>query len=221
MSEPMRDRIADAFWREESRYTVPAGLRRDVVRSVMDRRAAGAGPAPLLAIVSVLLAAAVIVTLIGLQHLPSEPLPGTTSGTPSPSPSPTPSPTPSMRFTEARVASPVFGQLHGMSVIFTETGLQPGQSVAYRVTGRVDLFYDCGPGGPSAPVAGPVDFSFTRPADASGTVTATVAIPPPSAVPACAPATRQPVVTGDWRDFVVEDTAAGVRVEAGGDSVAT
>lgn len=74
-----------------------------------------------------------------------------------------------------------------------DAGLTSGQSVSYHITGQVDLLYDCGsggPGGPSYPVRGPVDFSATRAANAEGTVAATIAVPPPANAPTCTPSTQ-------------------------------
>ena len=61
----------------------------------------------------------------------------------------------------------------------------------------------------------------TRTADAQGTVSASIAIPPPAGAPGCTPPTRSPVVTGNWLNFVVEDTTSGVSRSAGGLDVAT
>jgi len=131
-------------------------------------------------------------------------------------------PTP-IQFTTAHLTGGVPGRGRA-TVVFTETGLTPGQSVSYRITGQVDLLYDCGsggPGGPSYPLRGPVDFTATRTADAQGTVAATIAVPPPASEPACTPPTHPATVTGDWSNFVVEDTTSSIRQSAGGLDVAT
>lgn len=107
--------------------------------------------------------------------------------------------------------------------MFTETGLQPDQTISYRVTGTARLLYDCGrggPGGPSYPIAGPVDFTFTITADARGTVSGQPVIPAPAPWPGCAGG-RQPVVTGDYTNFVIQDTTSGVSATAGGLDIAT
>jgi hypothetical protein len=110
------------------------------------------------------------------------------------------------------------------AVVFTETGLAPGQPVSYHITGQLDVLYDCGfggPNGPAYPVRGPVDFTATRTADAQGTVATTIAVPPPANAPACTPPTRPATVTGDWTNFVIEDTTTGTSKSAGGVDVAT
>jgi len=226
--EPLRAQIADAFRQEESMRETSAGLRDEVVGAVMDRSARAPGTPRLLVLVTVLLAGAVIATLVGLRHLTSQstpaapPTPDTiVSTTSNPSVVATPPP---VQFTTAHLASAV-GQLRGqIVVVLTETGLTPGQTVSYHITGQIDLVYDCGsggPGGPSHPIRGPVDFTATRTADAQGTVSASIAIPPPVGAPGCTPPTRSPVVTGNWLNFVVEDTTAGVSKSAGGLDVAT
>jgi len=221
MNEPLRRQIADAFRREESTYDVPSGLRDEVIGAVLDRTPGAPGAPRLLALVAVLLAGAVIATLIGLRHVPGHSTPAATpsaASTPPPSPSAVPS-SPPVQFTTAYLtgATPGRGQAE---VVFTETGLTPGESVTYHISGQLDLLYDCGSGGrggPSYPVRGPVDFTVTRMADAEGTVAATVTIPPLAGSPTCTPAT----VTGDWTNFVVEDTTSGTRKSAGGLNVAT
>ena len=229
MIEPLRGQIADAFRQEESMRETPVGLRDEVVGTVMDRSARAPGTPRLLVLVAVLLAGAVIATLVGLRHLPSR---STPAATPTPSTIASPTSTPSavatpapVQFTTAHLASAVPGQLHGqIVVVLTETGLTPGQTVSYHITGQIDLVYDCGfggPGGPSYPIRGPVDFTATRTADAQGTVSASIAIPPPAGAPRCTPPTRSPVVTGNWLDFVAEDTTSGVSKSAGGLDVAT
>jgi hypothetical protein len=227
--EPLRRQIADAFRQEESMRETPAGLRDEVVGAVMDRSARAPGTPRLLVLVAVLLAGAVIATLVGLRHLPSQSAPAATP-TPHTIVSPTSNPSvvatpPPVQFTTARLASAVPGQLRGqIVVVLTETSLAPGQTVSYHITGQIDLVYDCGsggPGGPSYPIRGPVDFTATRTADAQGTVSASIAIPPPAGAPGCTPPTRSPVVTGNWLNFVVEDTTSGVSRSAGGLDVAT
>jgi len=227
MTEPLRRQIADAFRLEESTYEVPTGLRDEVVGAVVDGLSRRRGAPRLRSLVAFLLAAAVIATLVGLRHLPGRSAPAATptaasSAAPTPSPSAVPT-SPPVQFTTAHLTGggPGRGQA---AVVFSETGLAPGQSVSYRITGQLDLLYDCssaGAGGPSYPVRGPVDFTATEAADAHGTVAATIAIPPPSSAPACTPASRQPTVTGDWSNFVVEDTTSGTRKSAGGLNVAT
>jgi hypothetical protein len=229
VNQPLRRQIADAFRQEESMRAVPAGLRDEVVGAVMERSARTPGTPRLLVLAAVLLAAAVVATLVGLRRLPGQATPAATPTTHtivSPTFAPSAAPTsPPVQFTTAQLASAVPGQLRGqVVVVLTETGLMPGQSVSYHVTGQVDLVYDCGsggPGGPSYPIRGPVDFTATRTADSQGVVSANIAVPPPAGVPACTPPGHPAVVTGDWLDFVVEDTTSGVRKSAGGLDVAT
>ena len=225
MTESQHRRIADAFRHDESLREAPAGLRDEVVAAVMERSARPAGPPRYLALVAVVLAATLIVTMIGLLRMrdrstPAGPPPTRVTASPAPTPPATPT-APPVRFTDAHVESARTGQLRGQArVVFTETGLPPGQAISYHITGAVDLLYDCGRGGPSGPaypVREPVDFTATRTADTEGTVSATIAIPPPAGVPAC----PSPVVTGDWLNFVVEDTTSGIRAPAGGLNVAT
>jgi hypothetical protein len=229
MTDPLRRQIAEAFRQEESAHEVPPGLRDEVVGAAADRRSRTPGAPRLLALVAVLLAGAVIATLVGLRHLSGQSTPAANpTAVPSAASTPTPSPSaastgPPVQFTTAHLTGgvPARGQV---AVAFTETGLSPGQSVSYRVTGQLDLLYDCGfggPGGPSYPVRGPVDFTVTRTADAQGTVAATISIPPQAGAPACTPPTRPATVTGDWTNFVVEDTTSGIREPAGSLNVAT
>jgi hypothetical protein len=175
---------------------------------------------------AVLLAGAVIATLIGLHQLRDRPMPaGPPPNRVVASPTPAPSAAPTAEFAAAYVTNAGPGQPRGQAVVvLTETGLRPGQAISYRITGDVDLLYDCGSGGigsPTYPVHGPVDFTATRTADVQGTVSATIAIPAPANLPACPSPAHWTAVTGDWRSFVVEDTTSGVRVSAGGLNVST
>jgi hypothetical protein len=219
MTDPLGRLIADAFRQEESAYDVPPGLRDEVVGAVTDRRFRTPGAPRLLALVAVLLAGAVVATLVGLRHVPRQAMPAATT-TPIPSAVPTATP---VQFTAAHLTGGAPGRGQA-GVVFTETGLIPGQSVSYHITGQLDLLYDCssgGPGGPSYLVRGPVDFTATRTADAQGTVEATITIPPPVSAPPCTPPTHRTTVTGDWSNFVVEDTASGIRKSAGSLNMAT
>ena len=225
MTEPHRQ-IADAFKQDESRRPAPAGLREEVVGMVMDRSARAPGAPRLLVLAAVLLAGAVIATLVGLHQLRDQPTP---AGPPPdhaiPSPTLAPSATPTTRFTTVYVTNAGPGQQPGQALVaLTETGLQPGQTISYRITGDVDLLYSCGSGGsggPTYPVRGPVEFTASRTADGQGTVSTTIAIPPLANLPACPSPAHWTTVTGDWRSFVVEDTTSGVRVSAGGLNVST
>jgi hypothetical protein len=223
MNGQLRSRIADAFRQEESMYQVPPELREEILGAVVDRRPGGQAAPRLLAVAALLLAAVTVVTLIGLRRLAGAPAPAVTPHQVV-SPVPSASPSPTAQFTVARLASAAPGRpLNGIAVVFTETGLDPNQTVTYRITGDVDLVYDCGsggPGGPAYPVRGSVDVTVTRTADAQGEVTSTIAIPPAVAVPACSPPTRQYVITGNYTNFVVSDETSGVAKSAGGTNVA-
>ena len=224
MTEPLRRQIADAFRQDESAYEVPRGLRDEVVGAVVDRRSRPPAAPRALVLVAVLLAGAVIATLVGLRHLPWHSTPAATpsAAPPALSPSAVPTPTP-VQFTTAHMTGGVPGRGQAV-VVFVETGLTPGQAVSYHITGQLDLLYDCsssGHVGPSYPIRGPVDFTATRTADAQGTVAATIAVPPPASEPACTPPTRPATVTGNWDNFVVEDTTSGIRESAGNLGVAT
>ena len=74
MIEQHRDRIAAAFDRELARSPVPPSLRTEVIRGAVERRGQ-AGPRRqwALALVAVLLAGAIVATLVGVRvlHLPS------------------------------------------------------------------------------------------------------------------------------------------------------
>lgn len=230
MSERLRIQIAEAFRQEEASHPVPPGLRDDVVTEVVDRRQHDREGNPrLLMAVAILVALGLIATLVGLRRMqpgsvPAAKPPPPAVVSPAPSPSQTPTPTPTARttagFTEATLTSR--GPGTPVMVAFTETQLEPGQSIWYHVTGEAALIYRCSSGVPQVLEAqGPVDFRANLAADGQGNVTAMIPMQPPAPSQHCSSPGSPSFVSADWRNFVVEDTTNGIRKSAGGLNIST
>jgi hypothetical protein len=175
-----------------------------VVAAVIERRHGDRESVPWpLAAVAIVIALGLIAILVGLRRPPGWPLPAANSP---------------IRFTEAMVKRTGPGDPTQVLLTFKETGLQPGQSVSYHITGQARITYGCYSGSTHTAVGfqaqGPVDVAVTKVADGQGSVTASIPLPPPAL--SCYSPDRPSFVGANWNNFLVEDTSNGVRQPARG-----